>query len=195
MKVSAHILKKTCFCPLIIFTNIYSFLKPRLHVMTRPYQISLLTNNFGDRSGTVVKVLCYKSEGRWFDPSWCHWIFHWRKILPIALWPWGWLSLEQKWVPGVFPGGKSGRCVKLTTYHHPVPLSRNLGTLTSWNTLGHSRPVTGLLYGAFPGGKGGRCVRLTILPPSCDVVTKSGSLNFLEPSGPLQTCNGTALLY
>jgi len=30
----------------------------------------------GDRGGTVVKVLCYKSEGHWFDPSWCHWIFH-----------------------------------------------------------------------------------------------------------------------
>jgi len=27
-----------------------------------------------------------------------------------------------------------------------VPLSRNLGISTSWNTLGHSRPVTGLLY-------------------------------------------------
>jgi hypothetical protein len=27
-----------------------------------------------------------------------------------------------------------------------VPLSRNLGTLISWNPLGHSRPVTGLLY-------------------------------------------------
>ena len=26
----------------------------------------------GDRGSTVVKVLCYKSEGRWFDPSWCH---------------------------------------------------------------------------------------------------------------------------
>jgi hypothetical protein len=27
----------------------------------------------------LVKVLCYKSEGRWFDSSWCHWrIFHWR---------------------------------------------------------------------------------------------------------------------
>jgi len=25
-------------------------------------------------------------------------------------------------------------------------LSRNLGALTSWNPLGHSRPVTGLLY-------------------------------------------------
>ena len=22
---------------------------------------------FGNRGGTVVKVLCYKSEGRWFD--------------------------------------------------------------------------------------------------------------------------------
>jgi len=31
-------------------------------------------------------------------------------------------------------------------YHHPVPLSRNLGALTSWNPLGLSRPVTGLLY-------------------------------------------------
>ena len=29
----------------------------------------------GDRGGTVVKVLCYKSEGRWFDSRWCHWNF------------------------------------------------------------------------------------------------------------------------
>ena len=27
-----------------------------------------------------------------------------------------------------------------------MPFSCNLGTLTSWNPLGHSRPVTGLLY-------------------------------------------------
>jgi len=60
-------------------------------------------------------------------------------ILPVALWPWGWLSLRQKWVPGVFPGGK-----------------------------------------------GGQCIRLTTLPSSCAVVMKSGNLNFLEPSGPLQ---------
>ena len=51
----------------------------------------------------------------------------------------------SKWVPGVFPGGKGGRCVTLKTYHHPVPLSRNLGN------------------------------------------------NFLEPSGTLRACNGTAL--
>ena len=31
------------------------------------------------------------------------------------------------------------------------------------------------------------------LPPSCAVVTKSGNLNFLETSGPVQACNGTDL--
>jgi len=47
----------------------------------------------------------------------------------------------------------------------------------------------------FPGGKVGRCVRLTTLPPSCAVGMKSGNLNFLEHSGPLQACNGTALYF
>jgi len=31
------------------------------------------------------------------------------------------------------------------------------------------------------------------LPQSCAVVTKSGSLNLLESSGPVQACNGIAL--
>ena len=73
-------------------------------------------------------------------------IFHWHKILPIALWPWGQLSLWQKRVPEVFPGGKCGRCIRLIT-----------------------------------------------LPLSCAIVMKSENLYFLEPSGPLQACNGTAL--
>jgi hypothetical protein len=34
---------------------------------------------FGYHSSTVVKVLRYKSEGHWFDPRWCHGIFHWHK--------------------------------------------------------------------------------------------------------------------
>ena len=44
-----------------------------------------------------------------------------------------------------FLGSKGARCVMLTTYH-TVPLSRNLGALTSWNPLGLSRPVMRLLY-------------------------------------------------
>jgi hypothetical protein len=34
---------------------------------------------WGDHGDTVVKVLHYKSEGCWFDPRWCHGIFHWHK--------------------------------------------------------------------------------------------------------------------
>jgi hypothetical protein len=45
----------------------------------------------------------------------------------------------------------------------------------------------------FLGGKAGRYLRLTTLPPSCGVVMKSGNLKFLEPSGPVQAFNGTAL--
>ena len=66
-------------------------------------------------------------------------IFYWHKILPVALWP---------WVPTQPPTemstrsiswwGKSGLCVRLTTYHHLVPLLRNLGAVTSWNPLGSS---------------------------------------------------------
>ena len=45
------------------------------------------------------------------------------------------------------------------------------------------------------GGKGGRCVRLTTLPLSCAVVTKSGNLNFLEPSRHLGPVMGLIYLY
>ena len=48
--------------------------------------------------------------------------------------------------PGVFPGGKGGRCVRLTILPPSCTSSWNLRTLTSWNPLGHTRPVMGLLY-------------------------------------------------
>ena len=32
-----------------------------------------------------------------------------------ALWPWGRLNPQQKWVPGIPPVGKGGRCLGLTT--------------------------------------------------------------------------------
>jgi len=59
--------------------------------------------------------------------------------------------------------------------------------------LGSNQPLTEMSTRSISWGKGGRCVRLTTLPPSCAVVTKSGNLNFLEPSGQLQACNGTDL--
>jgi hypothetical protein len=44
------------------------------------------------------------------------------------------------------PGGKGGRCVRLTTYHHTVPMSRNLGALTFLDPSGPAWPVMGVLY-------------------------------------------------
>jgi hypothetical protein len=60
--------------------------------------------------------------------------------------------------------------------------------------LGSTQPLTEMSTRCISWSKGGRCVRLTTLPSSLAVVMKSGNLNFLEPSGPLQACNGTALL-
>ena len=100
----------------------------------------------GDRGGTVVKVLCYRLEGRWFDPRWCHWNF----LLTQSFW--------SHCGPGVdsasnrneyqedFLGVIAASAWGWQPYHLSVPLSWNLGTLTSWNPLVHSRPVTGLLY-------------------------------------------------
>ena len=31
----------------------------------------------GDRSSRMVKALCYKLEGRWFDSGWCLLNFSW----------------------------------------------------------------------------------------------------------------------
>ena len=97
--------------------------------------------------GKVVKMLCFKSEGRWFDPSWCHWNF----------------SLTQNPSDRTMALGSTQRLTEMSTRR------------ISW------------------GGNRGRCVRLTTLPPSWAVVMKSANRNFLESSGPLQACNGTAL--
>ena len=75
-----------------------------------------------------------------------------------------------------------------------VVTAGNIRVLPSDRTmvLGSTPPLTEMsTRGISSGDKGSRRVRLTTLPQSCAVVTKSGNLNFLEPSGPLQACNGT----
>jgi hypothetical protein len=67
-------------------------------------------------------------------------------ILPAALRPWGQLSLKQKWVPGIFPGGERRPVRRAELITFMSRLFWNLGSSTFWNLLGLSRPVKGLLY-------------------------------------------------
>jgi hypothetical protein len=76
----------------------------------------------------VVEAMRYKPEGRGFDSLWCHRNFP-LTIFPVALWPWSRLNLEQKWVLGIFLGGKDGRCVGWKTYHLHVPIFLKSGSL------------------------------------------------------------------
>ena len=84
-------------------------------------------------------------------------------------------------VAGSIPAGASGFFIDIKSFRsHYDPVVDSASNRNEYQEY-------------FLGGKGDRCVRLTTLPPSCAVVMKSGNLNFLEPSGPLQACNGTSL--
>jgi hypothetical protein len=57
---------------------------------------------------------------------------------------------------------------------------------------GLTQPLTEMSTRKFPEGKGSQCLTNHLHVP---IVLKSGSLNLLEPSGPVQACNGMLYLY
>lgn len=59
----------------------------------------------------LLESLRYKPQGRGFDSGWI--------IGMVTLWLWHRGRLSPKWVPGIPPGGKGGRCLR------PPPLDIN----------------------------------------------------------------------
>jgi len=76
------VLQNACLLPNVSNNSVICLLTVRNHSVLSNYSLDyvpakmsdLYTSNkyHGDRGGTVVKALCYNSEGRWFDPRWCH---------------------------------------------------------------------------------------------------------------------------
>jgi len=100
---------------------------------------------YGDRGSTVVKVLCYKSEGRWFDSRWCHWNF-------------SLISFRSHYGPEVdsasnrneyqeyFLWVKSSCCIRLTTLPPSWATVTQSGNLKFLEPSGHLGPVIRLIY-------------------------------------------------
>jgi hypothetical protein len=89
----------------LVIYGISCFMKPRMAAAS-----------MGDRGSTVVNVLRYKSEGRWFDPIWCHsfWSHYGTEVDSASN-----RNEYQENFLWVNAAGAYG----WQTYHHPVPLS------------------------------------------------------------------------
>jgi hypothetical protein len=93
----------------------------------------------------LVVALRYKSEGGEFDSRWCQWVFHWHNPVGRTIWPWDRISLQQKWMPGIFSGGGGDVASALSwqPYHLHVPIVMKSESL---KILEPSGPLKGLIY-------------------------------------------------
>ena len=103
-----HLLSEFSTGPRILHTS------EARRTLTRHFPHKSKEEHFGD---TVVRVLCYKSEGRWFDPSRCE-----RDFPPVQTGP-GAHPASCTIGTGSFPEVKCGRGVLLTA--HPILVWRS----------------------------------------------------------------------
>ena len=64
-------------------THTHTYTHTHTHIFFIGFKLQIMHKDFNKITisdvllnkdlNTVVKVLCYKSEGRWFDPRWCQW--------------------------------------------------------------------------------------------------------------------------
>ena len=114
------------------------------YLLWSPIQITFLTLTNGVCGDAVGWG--YKLEGCQFDSWWYHWNFS----LTLSFWlyygPWVDSASNRNEYQKCFLGDKGGWCIGLKFTIFMCQLSWNLGTSTSWNLQGLSRPVKGLLY-------------------------------------------------
>jgi hypothetical protein len=64
-----------CKCVLYYFHWVSTQLQLNIYHISYGLLFCITTINNRNCGGTAVKVLCYKSEGLWFNSRWCHWNF------------------------------------------------------------------------------------------------------------------------
>ena len=94
----------------------------------------------------LVEALRYKSEDLGFDSRWRDRNFSLVYSFRPHYGPGVDSASNKKWVPGVFPGVKSGQCVRLTTLPPSCAVVMKSGNLNFLEPSGHLGPVMGLIH-------------------------------------------------
>ena len=128
--------------------------------------------------GYVTVNTLHKGDNKYDDDTYFALVFV--CILGTAVAQWLRCCATNRKVVGSIPAGVNGFFIDIKSF----PSHCGPGVDSASNRNEYQEYLLGV--------KSGQCVGLTTSPPSCAVVTK-GNLNFLEPSGPVQACNGTAL--